>query len=174
MIASKVRENAVKNQTTLDRTSDREIVITRTFNAPARIVFEAWTKPEFVRRWWAPKSRGVEIVSCDAELRVGGKYRYVLRHEQHGEFAFWGTYREITPNSRLVHTEIFEPAGQQLSDEQGALVTVTFNEIEGRTKMVSRSLFPSKEILDGVLATGMEDGMRETMDQLDELVQALP
>ena len=173
MVARTKDETVPKNQTTMDRTSDRELVITRTFNAPPRIVFDAWTKAELVRRWWAPKSRAVAIASCDADVRVGGKYRYVLRHDDHGQFAFSGKYSEVTPHSRLVYTEIFEPAGQAADDGDGAIITVTFEERDGKTHLVSRSLFPSKDVLDTVLATGMEGGMRETMDQLDELVASL-
>jgi uncharacterized protein YndB with AHSA1/START domain len=174
MVARNAGESAVaKNQTTMDRTSDRELVITRMFNAPPRIVFDAWTRPELVRRWWAPRSRAVSIVSCDAEVRVGGTYRYVLQHADHGEFAFSGKYREVTPPSRLVYTEIFEPAGQAADHTDGAINTVTFEERDGKTYLVSHSLFPSKDVLDTVLATGMEGGMRETMDQLDELVASL-
>jgi uncharacterized protein YndB with AHSA1/START domain len=172
MVARK-GDDATMNQTTMDRTSDRELVITRTFNAPPRIVFDAWTKAELVRRWWAPKSRSVTIVSCDADVRVGGKYRYVLKHAAHGEFAFSGQYREVTPHSRLIYTEIFEPAGRGADEEGGAIITVTFEERDGKTYLVSHSLFPSKDVLDTVLATGMEGGMRETMDQLDELVPSL-
>lgn len=173
MAARDGSETVPMNRTTLERTSERELVITRTFNGPARIVFDAWTRPELVRRWWAPGSRDVAMVSCDAEVRVGGRYRYVLRHGRHGEFAFTGTYREVTPHTRLVYTEIFEPGGQAGGDSDGALVTVTFLEHEGRTHLMSHSLFPTKDVLDGVLATGMEGGMRETMEQLEALVQEL-
>lgn len=161
------------NRTTMERTSGRELVITRTFNGPARVVFDAWTRPELVRRWWAPRSRDVAIVRCEADVRAGGSYRYVLRHGVHGEFAFTGTYREVTPHTRLVYTEIFEPGGQASGEDEGAVVTVTFDEREGRTHLVSHSLFPSTDVLDAVLATGMEGGMRETMDQLEALVQDL-
>jgi uncharacterized protein YndB with AHSA1/START domain len=157
----------------MDRTSDREIVITRTFNGPPRIVFDAFTRPEHVRRWWAPKTRNVSIVSIDADLRVGGRYRYVLEHGKQGTFAFSGTYREIAPPSRLVYTEVFEPSAQGGDESGAAVVTVTFEDRGGKTLFVSRSLFPSKEVLDMVLATGMEGGMRETMDQLDELVASI-
>jgi uncharacterized protein YndB with AHSA1/START domain len=173
MAAGDGTETATPNRTTMERTSDRELVITRTFNGPARIVFDAWTRPELVRRWWAPGSRDVAVVSCDAEVRVGGRYRYVLRHGSHGVFAFTGTYREVTPHTRLVYTEMFEPDGQPAGGDEGAVVTVTFVEHQGRTHLTSHSLFPSKDVLDGVLATGMEGGMRETMEHLEALVQAL-
>ena len=159
-------EAAPMNQTTMERTSDREIVITRTFNGPARIVFDAWTKPELVRRWWAPKSHGVSVAACDAEVRAGGKYRYVLRRDTGEEFAFSGKYTEVRPHSRLVYTQVFEP----MADAGEAIVTVTFEERGGKTHLVSHELYPSKEALDGAIGSGMEHGMRETMDQLDELV----
>jgi uncharacterized protein YndB with AHSA1/START domain len=175
MVAKEERSDARSmNRTSMELEGDREIVIARTFNGPARIVFDAWTRPELVRRWWAPKSRRVSMASCQADVRVGGSYRYVLRLDAGNEFAFSGKYREVTPPSRLVYTEIFEPtaAGVDPADE-GVLVTVTFEEREGKTHMVSRSLCPSKEVRDSIIASGMEHGMRETMDALDELVASL-
>jgi uncharacterized protein YndB with AHSA1/START domain len=167
-------ESAPKNQTSIERTSDRELVMTRTFNGPARIVFDAWTRPELVRRWWAPKSLGVSVVSCDADVRVGGRYRYVLQPSKGDEFAFTGTYTEVTPHSRLVYTTNFEPKGSEpAGDADAAIVTVTFEEHDGKTHLIARELYPSKEVLDGALATGMERGAYVTMDQLDELVASL-
>lgn len=154
--------------TTLERVSDCEIVITRTFNGPARIVFEAWTRPELVQRWWAPRSHGVSFASCDADVRPGGHYRYVLRRESGEEMAFSGRYIEVTPHVRVVYTARFEPAG-----EQEATNTATFEEVDGRTHLVLRSTYPSKEVLDMTLEVGMEHGMRETMEQLSELVAML-
>jgi uncharacterized protein YndB with AHSA1/START domain len=167
-------ETALMNQTTMDLEGDREIVIRRTFNGPAHIVFDAWTKPELVRRWWAPKSHRVSLASCDAEVRVGGQYRYVLEFDSGKRFAFSGRYLEVTPPSRLVYTEIFEPtaAGTQ-PDEEGVVITVTFEDRDGKTHLVSRSLCPSKEVRDTILASGMEHGMRETMDQLEQLIASL-
>ena len=174
MVANEKSESSSMNRTTLERTSDREIVVTRTFNGPARIVFEAWTKPELVKRWWAPKSLGVTVVSIEADVRVGGRYRYVLKPRNHDEFAFTGTYREVTPPTRIVCTTNFEPKGAPPPNEADAAIqTVTFEERDGKTHMVSRELYPSREVLDAVLASGMERGMRETMDQLDELVASL-
>jgi uncharacterized protein YndB with AHSA1/START domain len=173
--AAKARsESTPMNRTTLERTAENELVITRTFNGPPRIVFDAWTRPELVSRWWAPKSMGVSIISCDADVRVGGRYRYVLRHRTDEPFAFAGTYKDVTPHSRLVYTTIFVPGGADGDDESGAAVcTVTFEDRGEQTYLVSREVYPSKEVLDGVLATGMESGMRVTMDQLDELVASL-
>jgi uncharacterized protein YndB with AHSA1/START domain len=175
MVAKEERSDARSmNRTSMELEGDREIVIARTFNGPARIVFDAWTRPELVRRWWAPKSRRVSMASCQADVRVGGSYRYVLRLDAGNEFAFSGKYREVTPPWRLVYTESFEPtaAGVDPADE-GVLVTVTFEEREGKTHRVSRSLCPSKEVRDSIIASGMEHGMRETMDALDELVASL-
>ena len=169
MAARKESEAVPMNRTSMELVDDREIVITRTFNGPARIVFDAWTKPELVKRWWAPKSRGVTVVGCDADVRVGGNYRYVLRPAQGDEIAFSGKYTEVTPHSRLVYTQIFEP----MADAGELTITVTFDEHDGKTRLVSREMYPSKEVRDIVLATDMEHGMRETMDQLDELVASL-
>jgi len=160
--------NRTANQTAMELTSDLEIVITRTFNGPPRIVFEAWTRPELVRRWWAPKALGVSVVSIDADVRVGGRYRYVLqRGDGGGEVAFSGTYREVAPPSRLVYTQAFEPYPDEV------IITITLTERDGQTDFVSHELWPSKEIRDMAMSTGMEKGMRMTMDQLDELVASL-
>lgn len=157
------------NRTTLDRVSDEEIVIARTFRAPARIVFDAWTLPEHVRRWWAPASRGVVVARCDADLRPGGAYRYELARGDAERFAFFGRYVEVERPTRLVYTQSFEPVlGRALPGE--ALVTVSFEERDGATALVARERYPSRQVLDGVLASGMEDGMRETYEQLDALV----
>jgi uncharacterized protein YndB with AHSA1/START domain len=157
------------NQTSMDITSDRELVIARTFNGPARIVFDAWTRAELVKRWWAPKSHGVSIVSCEADVREGGSYRYVMRHHEHGDIAFSGKYIEVTPYSRLVYTQFFEP----MMDAGAVIVTITLEEKNGKTHLRSHELYPSKEALETTLASGMEHGMRETMDQLEELVASL-
>ncbi|WP_044282157.1 SRPBCC family protein [Myxococcus stipitatus] len=153
--------------TSMTTPSEREIVLTRTFRAPPRIVFEAWTQPEFVKRWWAPKSRGVELVECRADVQVGGAYRYVMRAEGN-EFGFHGQYVEISRHTRLVYTQVFEPF-----PDSPLLITVTFEEHEGQTRLRSHELYPTKEARDATLASGMEGGMRETMDQLDELVASL-
>ena len=118
----------------------------------------------------APRLHG----NCDADVRVGGSYRYVLRLASGSQFAFSGKYREVTPHSRLVYTEIFEPTASGANPEDaGVIVTVTFEERDGKTDLVSHSLCPSKDVRDAIIASGMEGGMRETMDQLDELVATL-
>lgn len=173
MAARDGSEPAAASGTSVERASDRELVISRTFNGPARIVFDAWTSPELVRRWWAPASLGVTAVSCEADVRAGGHYRYVLGHGA-GTFAFSGTYREVSPHVRLVYTTFFEPQAQgPEAGAEPAVVTVTFDERDGRTHLVAREVYPSKDVLDAVIATGMESGLRVTMDQLDELVASL-
>jgi uncharacterized protein YndB with AHSA1/START domain len=174
MVARNESEAAHVNQTSMELKGDREIVIERTFNGPPRIVFDAWTRPELVRRWWTPKSRRVSLVGCDADVRVGGSYRYVARLAAGGQFAFSGVYTEVTPYSRLVYTEMFEPtASGAAADDVPLIVTVTFEERDGKTHLVSHSLCPSKAVRDAIIATGMEHGMRESMDQLDELAATL-
>lgn len=152
----------MKNQTTVERKSERELVVTRTFNAPARIVFEAWTTPELFSRWWLPKSLGMVLRSCQMDVRVGGQYR--LEFEPDG-VAFFGTYREVTPPSRLVWTN--EEGG-----EDGPVTTVTFEEHDGKTLLVMHELHASKEALDAA-GTGAADAMAETFAQLDELLPSL-
>jgi uncharacterized protein YndB with AHSA1/START domain len=152
----------MKNRTTVERKSERELVVTRTFNAPARIVFEAWTKPELFKRWWVPKSMGMSLRSCAMDVRVGGKYR--LEFEPDG-VGFFGTYVEVTPHSRLVWTN--EEGG-----EDGPVTTVTFKERDGKTLLVMRELHSSKEALDAA-GTGAADALVETFAQLDELLITL-
>ena len=152
----------MKNPTKVERKSDRELVVTRTFDAPPRIVYEAWTKPELFRRWWLPKSMGMSLRSCAMDVRVGGSYR--LEFEPDG-MAFFGTYREVTPPSRLVWTN--EEGG-----EGGPVTTVTFEEKGGRTLLVMHELHSSKESLDAA-GTGTADATVETFAQLDELLATL-
>jgi len=154
-----------KNRTTVERKSERELVLTRTFNGPARIVFEAWTTPELLKRWWAPKSSGLSLLSWEADVRVGGRYRVVLGHGASKPMEFFGRYLEVTPHSRLVWTN--EEAG-----DAGQVTTVTFEDKGGKTLLVLRELYPSKEALDAAIS-GMEGGMEETFDQLDELLVTL-
>ena len=154
-----------KNRTTVERKSDRELVVTRTFNGPARIVFEAWTKPELFKRWWTPKSAGMTMLSCEMDVRAGGKYRLVFAINGK-EMEVFGKYIEVTPHSRLVWTN-------EEGDEGGAITTLTFEEMGGQTLLVKHDLYPSKEALDGELASGAADGMPEQLDQLDELLVTL-
>ena len=153
----------MKNRTTVERKSDREVVVTRTINGPARIVFEAFTKAELLKRWWVPKSMGMTLLSCEVEPRVGGKYRLVFDHSPE-PMAFFGTYVEVQPYARLAWTN--EEGG-----EGGSVTTVTFEEKSGKTLVVLHERYPSKEALDA--AGGAADAMYETFDQLDELLVAL-
>lgn len=157
----------VKNPTTTERRSDRELVVTRTANGPARLVFDAWTKPELLLRWWAPKSFGVSFISCEVDVRVGGKYRFVFGHPAAPQpMAFFGTYLEVVPHARLSWTN--EEAG-----DGGQITTVTFEERDGQTKVVVHDLYPSKEALDAAIASGSTSGMCETFDQLAVLLVEL-
>ena len=155
----------MKNRTTMERRSERELVVTRTFDGPARLVFEAWTTPELLRRWWAPKSTGMSLLSCEADVRVGGKYRFVFGHDASKTMEFFGRYIEVTPCSRLVWTNE--------ESEAGAVTTVTFEEKGGKTLLVLHELYPSKEGLDGVIASGMDAVTGETFEQLDDLLVTL-
>ncbi len=157
----------MKNPTTTERTSDRELVVTRTFNAPPRIVFEAWTRPELFKRWWVPKSTGMSLVSCEMDVRAGGTYRLAFRHDAFPEpMAFFGRYLEVTPHSRLVWTN--DEGG-----EDGAVTTVTFEKRGAETVVVIHDLYPSKEALDGAIASGSTGGFTEQFEQLDELLVTL-
>ena len=156
-----------KSHWTVERKSERELVVTRTINGPARIVFEAWTKPELFKQWWVPKSFGLTLLSCEADVRVGGMYRLVFSHPAAPKpMEFFGRYLEVTPHSRLAWTN--EEGG-----DSGQVTTVTFEERGGKTRLVMHDLYPSKEALDGAIASGSTGGMGETFEQLDELVAAL-
>ena len=154
----------MKHRTTVERKSDREVVITRTIDGPLHLVFQAWTKPELFRRWWVPRSMGMQLVSCEMDVRVGGTYRLVFASEGPEPAAFFGRYLEVVPPSRLVWTN--EDGG-----ENGAVTTVTFEEKAGKTLLVVRDLYPSKAAFD--TAGGAENGLAESFDQLDELLITL-
>ena len=155
------------NSTTVERKSDRELVVTRTFNGPARIVYEAWTKPELFKRWWTPKSSGVTMLSCEMDVRVGGTYRLVFRHPSSGQpMAFFGRYTAVTPNSRIVWTN--DEGG-----EDGAVTTVTFEERGGKTLVVMSDLHPTKEALDQAISSGSTSGFSEQFEQLDAMLVSL-
>ena len=157
----------MKNHTTVERKSERELVITRTFDGPARLVFEAWTKPELLKRWWAPKSFGISFISCEADVRAGGTYRFVFGHPaSERPMQFFGKYIEVTPHSRLVWTN--DEGG-----EGGAVTTVTLEERGGQTVVVMHDLHPSKEALDEAISSGSTSGTGETFAQLHELLVAL-
>jgi uncharacterized protein YndB with AHSA1/START domain len=157
-----------ESHTDMQRTSDRETLVTRTFNAPARIVFDAWTKPELFKRWWTPKSYGMTIHSCEIDARTGGGYKLMISHPTMAPepMAFFGKYLEVTPYSRIVWTN-------EESGEPGPVTTVTLEEKGGRTFMSMRDLYPSKEALDTAMESGATSGFVETFDQLDELLPSL-
>jgi uncharacterized protein YndB with AHSA1/START domain len=159
--------SATKARTITERTSDRELVVRRTFNGPARLVFEAWTRPELFRQWWVPKSCGLNLLSCEQDVRVGGRYRLVFSHPEAPQpMEVFGTYTEVMPYSRLVWTN--DEGG-----DDGPVTTVTFEEQDGRTLLVVHDLYPSKDALDAAIASGSTSGMPETLDQLDEFLVTL-
>lgn len=171
MGAGKESESPVmKNRATVERKSARELLVTRTFNAPARIVFAAWTRPEVLERWWVPKSSGMSLLSCEADVRTGGTYRFEIGLDAAKTMVFFGRYLEVTPYSRLIWTN-------EESDE-AAITTVTFEETGAGTRLTLHELYPSKDALDQVIA-GMESagvaegGMPESFEQLDLLLLTL-
>ena len=165
MDARRESEPVVKNATTAERKSDRELVVTRTVNGPARLVYEAWTKPELFTQWWAPKSMGMTLRSCELDVRTGGTYRLVFGDDPANPVAFFGRYLEVVPNSRIVWTN--EESGADAS-----VTTVTLEERDGKTHLVVSELYPSKEALDAA-GTGAQEVMHETFGQLDELLATI-
>ena len=155
----------MKNRTTVERKSERELVVTRTFNGPARLVFEAWTKPELFKQWWVPRSMGVTLSSCELDARTGGTYRLVFGDDASAQMEFFGRYIEVTPPSRIVWTN------DEGGEGGGPVTTVTFEEEGGQTLLVIRDLYPTKEAADE--GAGSLDGMPETLEQLDELLVSL-
>lgn len=154
----------MNSRTTVEQTSDRELVVTRIVDGPARIVFEAWTKPELMMRWWAPKSFGITFISCEMDVRTGGSYRFVFGHPASEQpMAFFGRYLEVTPPTRLVWTN--EEA------DDGAVTTVTFEETDGKTRVVVHDLYPSKEALDEAVASGSTGAWPEQFEALDDLMK---
>jgi uncharacterized protein YndB with AHSA1/START domain len=161
MEATRKTDPTVANRTSVERTSDRELVVTRTFDAPARLVFEAWANPELFQQWWVPTSMGMKLQSCEMDVRTGGTYRLSFGDGMD----FFGRYIEVTPHSKIVWTN--EEGG-----EDGSITTVTFEEQDGRTLLVMSELYPSKEALDAA-GTGAADATQETFAQLDELLVTL-
>ena len=161
MDARRDGEAKPKNRTAVERKSEREIVVTRTFNEPARIVFEAWSKPELFQRWWVPRSMGMTLRSCEMDVRTGGRYRLSFGDGMD----FFGRYLEVTPPSRIVWTN--EEGG-----DNGSVTTVTFEEKSGKTLLVMSEVYSSKEALDAA-GTGAQDALHETFDQLDEVLVGL-
>ena len=158
--------DAKQKQTTVERTSDRELVVTRTANAPAHLVFEAWSKPELFKRWWTPASFGITFLSCEMDVRTGGSYRLEFGHpSSEHPMAFFGRYIEVVPNERIVWTN-------EEGDEEGAVTTVTFEDRGGQTLVVLRDLYPSKDALDAAIASQSTSGFEEQFAQLDVLLAA--
>lgn len=153
------------NPTTVERTSDREVVVTRTFDAPVHLVFEAWTNAELFRQWWVPRSLGMTLRSCELDVRTGGTYRLVFGDDPESPMAFFGRYLDVVPNQRIVWTN-------EESGPDGSVTTVTFEEKDGKTTLVLRELYPTKEALDAA-GTGAQDAMHEAFGQLDELLASL-
>ena len=150
------------NRTAVERKSNRELVVTRTFDAPLHLVFEAWSKPELFKLWWVPKSVGMSLVSCNMDIRTGGTYRLVFRHPSFDQpMAFFGTYKEVTPNKRLIW--------MNEESDQGAVTTVTFEERAGKTLVTLHELYPTEAARDEALA-GSVEGLPEQFAQLDELL----
>ncbi|HVJ94970.1 MAG TPA: SRPBCC family protein [Labilithrix sp.] len=160
------KPNPTKNRTTVEPKSEREIVVTRTFDAPARIVFQAWTTPALFRRWWVPKSMPLPLLSYEADIRTGGSYRLVFGVDDTKTMAFFGKYIEVTPHSRIVWTN-------EESGDDGAVTTVTLEEKDDKTLLVLHELYRSKQARDAALASGSYDGMGETFEQLDEVLVTL-
>jgi uncharacterized protein YndB with AHSA1/START domain len=152
---------AVNNRTTMERKSECELVVKHTVDAPARLVYEAWTNPDLFRRWWVPKSYGLDLLACEMDVRVGGQYRLVFRHED-STMEFFGTYVEVIPPSRLVWTN-------EEGDSGETVTTVTFEETDGKTLLVVHDRYPSADMLD----SGSTAALPEALDQLDELLASL-
>jgi len=159
------RKEGESQRTTVQKKSEREVVVTRTFDAPARLVFEAWSKPELFKKWWVPRSMGITLRSCEMDVRTGGKYRLVFGKDPANPMAFFGNYLEVVPNKRIVWTN-------EESGDAGSVTTVTFEERDGKTLLVMSELYPTKEALDAA-GTGAQEATHETFGQLDELLTEL-
>ena len=163
---SAAEPTATQDRTMIERTSELELVVTRTIDGPPHRVFEAWTDAELFRQWWVPKSIGVKLLSCEVDARVGGGYRLTFDNGTAEPMAFFGRYLEVTPPARLVWTN-------EEGDEGTVVTTVTFEEDHGRTRLVVHDRYPSKEALDEAVASGATSWNAETFDQLDELLVKL-
>lgn len=159
------RKEGESRRTTVQKKSEREVVVTRTFDAPARLVFEAWSKPELFKKWWVPRSMGMTLRSCEMDVRTGGKYRLVFGDDPANPMAFFGNYVEVVPNKRIVWTN-------EESGDAGSVTSVTFEERDGKTLLVMSELYPTKEALDAA-GTGAQEATHETFGQLDELLAEL-
>ncbi len=156
------RNESESRRTTVQKKSEREVVVTRTFDAPARLVFEAWSRPELFKKWWVPRSMGITLRSCEMDVRTGGKYRLVFGDDPENLMEFFGSYLEVVPEKRIVWTN-------EESGDAGSVTTVTFEERDGKTLLVMSELYPTKEALEAA-GTGAQEAMDETFGQLDELL----
>lgn len=153
-------------ETKTERRSDRELVVTRIFEGPARLVFQAWTTPELLMKWWTPKSFGITFVSCEADVRTGGSYKFVFTHPDFPEpMAFFGRYLEVIPNRKIVWTNDESP--------DASVTTLTLEERDGRTFLVISDVYPTKEALDEAMASGSVGGYPEQFEALDALLPDL-
>jgi uncharacterized protein YndB with AHSA1/START domain len=159
------RKENESQRTTVQKKSEREVVVTRTFDAPARLVFEAWSKPELFKKWWVPRSMGMTLRSCEMDVRTGGTYRLEFGDDPANPMAFFGKYLEVVPNQRIVWTN-------EESGDAGSVTTVTLEERDGKTLLVMSELYPTKEALDEA-GTGAQEALLETFGQLDELLAEL-
>lgn len=159
------RKESESQRTTVQKKSEREVVVTWAFDAPARLVFEAWSKPELFKKWWVPRSMNMTLRSCELDVRTGGKYRLVFGDDPANPMAFFGKYLEVVPNKRIVWTN-------EESGDAGSVTTVTFEERDGKTLLVMSELYPTKEALEAA-GTGAQEAMNETFGQLDELLAEL-
>ena len=159
------RKEGESRRTTVQKKSEREVVVMRTFDAPVRLVFEAWSRPELFRKWWVPRSMGMTLRSCEMDVRTGGKYRLVFGDDPANPMAFFGKYIEVVPDKRIVWTN-------EESGDAGPVTTVTLEERDGKTLLVLSELYPTKEALVAA-GTGAQEAMKETFGQLDELLGGL-
>ena len=157
--------DSAQNRTSVERRGDRELLVTRIFNAPPSTVYKAWSRPELFQRWWVPKSvSGVSLVSCDMDVRTGGKYRLEFGADGSDTMGFYGKYLEVVPNERIVWTND--------EGEEGAITTVTFDDQGGRTLLKFHEIYPSKEALEEALQ-GSAAALSEQLEQLDELLSSI-
>jgi uncharacterized protein YndB with AHSA1/START domain len=151
--------------------AETQILIVREFEAPKHLVYRAYTEPDLIKQWWSGQ-RG-SVVSAEVDLRVGGNWRYVMTANEGFEVAFHGTYREIVPNERLVTTEVYEGAPVENEEEDAALNVVTFEETDGRTTLTTLVECHTREVRDIIIESGMEGGMQEAMDRLEQVAISL-
>jgi uncharacterized protein YndB with AHSA1/START domain len=157
---------AARNLTDVTRQSDRELVITRTLDGPAHLIFRAWSEPDLLMRWWAPASFGITFISCEADVRTGGSYRFVFGHPDFDQpMAFFGRYLEVIPNEKIVWTNE--------EGDEGSVTTLTLTEKDGKTLLVISDLYPSRDALDAAIASGSTGAFPEQFESLDVLLVEL-